>query len=117
MEDFKGYADLGEDTETSSKEFKKRQMSCYVKDLKKDDIPESLREENRPKVRRMTCAQMIKKDKDDESLLKYKEKLLGNLDKIDEEEPAEVEVYSIEFICADRPDGNIKLNFKNEEIK
>ena len=65
----------------------------------------------------MSCVQMLKKDKEDESLVKYKENLLGNLDKIDEEEPAEVEIYSIEFICNDRPDGNIKLSFKDEEIK
>ena len=48
----------------------------------------------------------------------YKKQLLGNLDKIEEESPAEVEVYSIEFVCKERDGGNIKLNFREgEEIK
>ena len=58
------------------------------------------------------------KDNEDESLVKYKKALLGNLDKIEEEASAEVEVFSIEFVCKDREGGNIKLNFKDdEEIK
>ena len=48
-------------------------------------------------------------------MINYKNKLLGNLDAIEEENPAEVEIYSIEFVCKDREGGNIKLNFKEEE--
>ena len=55
------------------------------------------------------------KDTEDESLVNYKKQLLGNLDAIEEEAQAEVEVYSIEFICKDREEGNITLNFKNDE--
>ena len=47
--------------------------------------------------------------------MNYKKALLGDLDKIEEEVPAEVEIYSIEFVCKDRSDGNIKLNFKSDE--
>lgn len=37
---------------------------------------------------------------------------------IEEEKPAEVEVYYIEFVWKDREDGNIKLSFREgEEIK
>ncbi len=57
----------------------------------------------------------LNKDKEDESLVNYKNKLLGNLDAIVEESPAEVEIYSIEFVCEDRDEGNIILNFKEDE--
>jgi Rho GDP-dissociation inhibitor len=51
-------------------------------------------------------------------LVKYKETLLANLDQIDEEEPALVEIFKIEFVWKDREEGNIELNFKeDEEVK
>ena len=60
MEEFSGYADLGDDG-GKKPDFKTRQMSCFIKDLKKDDIPESLKHfDDKPKARRMTCSQMIK---------------------------------------------------------
>ena len=56
--EFTGYAGL---EEGGKSDFKKRQMSCYVKDLPKDEIPESLKNDSsKPKTRRMSCVQMLK---------------------------------------------------------
>ena len=58
-EEFMGYADLEGDNPNKG-DFKKRQMSCYVKDLPKDEIPDSLKSDDKPKARRMSCVQMLK---------------------------------------------------------
>jgi hypothetical protein len=58
-EDFLGYADFGD--AGGGKDFKKRQMSWYVKDLPKDEIPTFIKNtEPGKKTRRMSCAQMLK---------------------------------------------------------
>ena len=54
------------------------------------------------------------KDKEDESLERYKKALLGDL--ADETkftgEPPLVEFVKIEIVCPDRPEGPIRLDFK-----
>ena len=59
---FGGYANLGTDmTEGKKDDFKTRQMTCYVKELPKDEVPEFLKEQgDEPRTRRMTCIQMLK---------------------------------------------------------
>ena len=53
-------------------------------------------------------------DKEDESLERYKKALLGDL--ADETkftgEPPLVEFVKIEIVCPDRPEGPIRLDFK-----
>ena len=59
-ENFLGYSDFG-DLGVKKDDFKKRQMSCYVKDLPKDEIPASIKEAlEKPTSRRMSCVQMLK---------------------------------------------------------
>ena len=59
-EDFTGYSNFGDDGGKKD-DFKKRQMSCYVKDLPKDEVPAFLKnQDSEPKARRMSCVQMLK---------------------------------------------------------
>ena len=61
---------------------------------------------------------MLSKDTMDESLVKYKKALLGGItmEEIGEETDPEVEVISIEFVCPDREEGPINLNFQGKEL-
>ena len=62
---------------------RQRQMTCAVKDLKKDE-QKLLGVGGGKRVARATVKQILEKDKEDESLSKYKKTLLGNLGELDE---------------------------------
>ena len=67
----------------------------------------------------MSCVKILNKDTADQSLVNYKKALLKNVKmaEIGEEKDPEVEVVSIEFVCPDRPQGPITLNFHGDDLK
>ena len=56
-----------------------RQGSCFVKDLKKDEVPEFMKKPNMLNIPKTTIKETMFVGLEDESLQKYKESLLGNL--------------------------------------
>jgi hypothetical protein len=68
----------GSDEEVDYNAIAKRQGSCYVKDLKKDERPDFVTVDTRPDEGTINKI-MTAGDLADPDLLKYKERLLGNI--------------------------------------
>jgi hypothetical protein len=87
-EQFMGYQDFGGGGAADGGEIRTRQMSCMIKDLPQDEVPEFWKQMAQSSAQRVTIKQIVEKvtfimfkslqDSEDESLRKYKQALLGD---------------------------------------
>lgn len=92
---------------------RKRQMSCSIREVKKDELPNYAK--NFVPSKKITLKKILQMDSNDISLTKYKKALLGPIveENIKENELTEVEILKIILVCPDRKKGNIELNFED----
>ncbi|EAS06706.2 Rho GDP-dissociation inhibitor, putative (macronuclear) [Tetrahymena thermophila SB210] len=93
-----------------------RQKTCTFNEVKKDELPSFA--PGWKVQRRMTLHQMKNRDQQDPSLQKYKKDLIGEVDdeEVAQQKTTEVEIIKIEIVCKDRPEGNIILDFTNQNV-